>query len=278
HATPDCTCAFVAPPLEHVMALLSSGDIPVIVPHRDGTLSVRSASAGPYVAISHVWVDGLGSTTEDGLPSCQISRIASLTAVLVPHGAFWQDGLCVPSDRPMRKKAIALMAKTYAGADKVLVIDAGIRSLCANTTPLEEVLLRIATSGWMQRIWTLQEGLLAREMYFEFADGLIRAEALKDLPTSAVHPLFLAFNPIVSALLEALLFVRGRGGEDRTKYTFPELLRLMHHRTTSKPEDETLAIAGLVGVDAGELVSLSTAEERMALFLQRVKHVPRSIV
>ena len=28
-----------------------------------------------YVAFSHVWVDGLGSDTERGLPSCQISAL-----------------------------------------------------------------------------------------------------------------------------------------------------------------------------------------------------------
>ena len=31
----------------------------------------------------------------------------------------------------------------------------------------------MATSGWIHRVWTLQEALLGRELNFEAADGLL---------------------------------------------------------------------------------------------------------
>ncbi len=72
------------------------------------------------------------------------------------------------------------MAETYRNADAVLVIDSGIRS-CSLSAPLEERLLHIISSGWMQRLWTLQEGLLARKLIFEFADGFATLDEL--IPT-----------------------------------------------------------------------------------------------
>ena len=175
HVTPECICTLVKPPLEVVRETYSEDVVPVVVFNGNG-LAVRAASEGSYVAISHVWADGLGSSTEYGLPLCQVERLDALVRKLVPDGAFWHDGLCVPSpktERPTWQRAIKLLAHTYAHADKVLVIDGGVRTQSSRAAPVEECLLRIATSGWGQRIWTLQEGVLARELYFEVADGFV---------------------------------------------------------------------------------------------------------
>jgi hypothetical protein len=80
----------------------------------------------PYVAISHVWVDGLRSTTEEGLLVCQIKQLVALTNQLTPCRTFWIDALCIPSVKDMRKQVIWLMVKTYKDVKFVLVIDFGI--------------------------------------------------------------------------------------------------------------------------------------------------------
>jgi hypothetical protein len=80
----------------------------------------------PYVAISHVWADELGSTTEEGLLACQIKQLVALTNQLTPCKAFWIDALCIPSVKDMRKQVIRFMVKTYKDAKFVLVIDFGI--------------------------------------------------------------------------------------------------------------------------------------------------------
>lgn len=170
-------------------------------------LTVRDADDGPFVAISHVWADGLGvgSTAEVGLvPTCQVARIANLARLLVPDGAVWIDSLCVSDSKALRNRAIGLMAATYRQAERVLVLDATIWQLAIKTPP-KELILRLALSPWMHRVWTLPEGLLAREIHFECVDGLGPNAHLKDLlascrelvPSSALGPILSCISTFI---------------------------------------------------------------------------------
>ncbi|TFK86429.1 hypothetical protein K466DRAFT_587253 [Polyporus arcularius HHB13444] len=273
HRSAQCSCSFIRPPLPDVMRHLAQGRVPVLVLNGD-VLSVRDSLDGDYVAISHVWADGLGSTADVGLPACQISHITSLTRPLVPNGAFWLDALCIPDEEVSRKRAIGLMAQTYEHAAKVLVTDGGIRTQCSLSSPKEECILRIATSGWMQRIWTLQEGMLARELYFEVSDGLI----------DVTH-----FNGPSFHLAWACIPLLRRRPHDVSKLqyyavspepprcSYRDIIALLRHRTTSKPRDESVAIAGLLGIDAAELVSIPDGDARMRTLLMRCGTLPRCV-
>ncbi|KAK7029467.1 hypothetical protein VNI00_014500 [Paramarasmius palmivorus] len=269
HVETSCECAFIAPPQESVLEILQSGEIPVMrYDSGANELSVHRASDLSYVAISHVWVDGMGSTTEIGLPTCQIRGLAGKVNEIAPTNAFWMDSLCVPEKRELRKQAIGLMAKTYRDATAVLVLDSGIRH-CSVSAPLEEKLLSVISSGWMQRLWTLQEGLLAQRLIFSFADGLMNLDDL---------------IPVGEDLLDCLLtelcteiFRLTKYRTDSASFGIGDLARSLVWRTTSKAEDETLAIAGLANVDAKELVSMPP-EERMKAFLLRVRKLPPDII
>ncbi|KAI0694778.1 hypothetical protein C8Q76DRAFT_573425, partial [Earliella scabrosa] len=254
----------LSPSLAPVYGILSSDRIPIMV--YDGqSLSVRCADDGPYVAISHVWADGLGSTTETGLPICQISRIAGYARQLVPDGAFWVDSLCVPEKKDLRKSAIRLMAETYRRADAVVVFDDGIRSLCTSTAPIKEITFRIQTSAWMQRIWTLQEAVLARELHFEFADGLFPDSRLSDAWATSM-------KPVPSSLgIQNSQWSSGR-------HQFRQVVYLLGRRTTSKPEDETVAVAALMDVNVSKLLDQEGADARMRVFLTEFKTLPVDII
>ncbi|KAI0326225.1 hypothetical protein GY45DRAFT_1310841 [Cubamyces sp. BRFM 1775] len=266
HVTTGCTCSFVQPPITEIRALLQNNEILALIFDGEGIV-VRSTSAGPYVAISHVWADGLGSVAEAGLPICQVQRISGGARELVQDGAFWLDSLSVPAERDLRRKAIVLMAKTYEQADKVLVVDGGVRSQCSLSSPKEECILRIATSGWMQRIWTLQEGMLARELHFVLSDGIVDCTFFNGF----------AFRAAIKII--PLLEHRPRDDDARcfkssttkpVRCSLNDLIPLLRYRSTSKPEDEPLAISGLLGVDAAKLVNLKTGEERMKALLIEV--------
>ncbi|RDW85415.1 hypothetical protein BP5796_03740 [Coleophoma crateriformis] len=140
---------------------------------------------GRYVAISHVWSDGLGSR-DNSLPACQLERLQSMVNALYVGAKcnipFWIDTVCVPKEREgtetprgqsLRTKAIESMYSIYEGAEKVLVLDASIMRCNASTSTLEEKVLTILCSPWGQRLWTYQEGVLARDLYFQFRDGSI---------------------------------------------------------------------------------------------------------
>ncbi|KAL1938911.1 hypothetical protein VTO73DRAFT_11064 [Trametes versicolor] len=310
HVDSSCHCAYVQPPLPDITRLLCKGIVPVVV-YRGGKLQVLPADDNAYVAISHVWVDGMGSTTEEGLPTCVVERIARLARELLPQtGAFWLDSLCVPGGRmDSRKQAIKLMAQTYRDAAKVLVIDEGIRSLCGPGVTVRDALYRISTSGWSRRVWTLQEGLLARELYFEFSHGpedieealrikeyrLSRSEnipgtssasdgidmhAFDDTTTSNKPALFRSlFGSYVPLLGFRVKFWRSsRVFRDIPLY---EVIKLLAMRETSRAEDETIAISSLLPLNVEALLNISgpdAAQRRMQECLLQLGTIPRSLV
>ncbi|OCH91377.1 hypothetical protein OBBRIDRAFT_825367 [Obba rivulosa] len=284
HVVDTCNCSYSRPPLDTIVHTYASGQTPVITigdgDSSDEALSIicTSATVTHYVAVSHVWADGLGSTTEEGIPMCQLRRLTTLTSQLVPGGAFWIDALCIPRDKDTRKRAIALMAQIYGEADVVLVIDSGIRS-CSVSAALEDKLLRVLSSGWMQRLWTLQEGMLARKLVFEFADGLVTMQDL--LPHTEVRGVTLnLLRASLSRMMETLLRRRDELVDSLIglhKFRLDEVARLLFARTTSKPEDETLAIASLLDVDPAELVSLPP-NKRMMMLLLKIRNLPPNII
>ncbi|KAH9856844.1 hypothetical protein C2E23DRAFT_809444 [Lenzites betulinus] len=275
HVSPDCTCAFLKPSLNTVLDALTADTIPVVQLSPDGESIITSiADQTSFVALSHVWADGLGSTTEVGLPQCQLRRIAPLVQSLNPRGAFWMDALCVPSVREQRKKAIALMAQTYRDASHVLVLDAQIRTVPFTAGRVEKM-FRILTAGWMQRLWTFQEGVLARRVLFEFAGGLVDMDKLEEgfdieYLSNAVH------RRLKSKLISLRRFRSSTSPLATPNFTLTDVFSSLQWRSTSRPSDETLAVAGLLNVDAGVLVALPS-EERLPHLLRELGAVDDSL-
>ncbi|PMD64566.1 uncharacterized protein K444DRAFT_660349 [Hyaloscypha bicolor E] len=304
-------CRFLKPPLEKTLDILKRGYIPVINFQYDGTISVSARSTqtqGDYLAFSHVWVDGIGSTTEEGLPACQFAflRDVACDVMNVRDPAFWIDSLCVPSRRSARRKAIIVMHATYFNASEVVVLDKTIQ-LHSITSPSEVTFCAIFTSGWMQRLWTFQEALLAQRLIFKLSDGLYKLDALEimkygrsSLPSSICH--------VWRALGSQLLRLRGTGSTTRN---IASVSRDLAWRCTARYTDETLAIAGVLGIDATllleetegntaevdddepfiqwsdlcenckaelELQNRALAQRRMAITLKIVAELPRDII
>lgn len=87
---------------------------------------------------------------------------------------FWLDTICFPVHSPEAADlAIILMRKTYADADRVLVVDRYLTAVEIKLLLRTECLMRILCSSWTRRLWTLQEGALAKSLYFQFADEAI---------------------------------------------------------------------------------------------------------
>jgi hypothetical protein len=64
-------------------------------------------SSGNYVTFSHVWAEGLGSTTEEGIFECQARRLAAVAEQASSVGvSWWIDSLCIPDTRPYRKSQL----------------------------------------------------------------------------------------------------------------------------------------------------------------------------
>lgn len=296
HVNPSCCCDYTKPPLEDVERHLIGDRIPVLS-YNGRNLEVHPAEPNGYIAISHVWADGMGSTTQVGLPTCQMQRIAALAEKVLPgsRSMFWMDSLCIPGKRAaapepndLRRRAILLMAKTYEDAAKVLVLDEFIRTQCSVSQPWEENLFRMATSGWVRRVWTLQEGILARELYFEFAEGPVDIadsigyhQALEALDPSSDEYLRKKNAQQFCQTLVPILHHRRSTARTAASPTFTldELAELLLLRSTKNAEDELIASSRLLPgtVQIAALLAISgpdAAQRRMRAFFRQLPDVP----
>lgn len=278
-------CTTLIPDLPTVKQLLQDGQIPVLSFSEDGGLKVLPHTHQAFIAISHVWSDGLGSTSESGLPECQVkflknAAIAASYYIDVEEGRsdasafdiekgcpnegtpFWVDSLCVPAEHDVRKKAIILMAETYATAAAVVAIDSAMlqHSLA---TPVEEQLFTLYFSNWVRRLWTLQEALLSKKLFIHLDDGFIDVLSFLEMDNRVQIPAFFELYRWFQKLMSVPI---ARHRKENREFSLDDVILHLAHRTSSKPEDEILAIAGLFGLDVRKYVNLDP-EERMIQFL-----------
>jgi hypothetical protein len=157
----------------------------------------------PYVAISHVWSQGLGNPKENKLPVCQLMHIYEMvrdcwSPLTIFSDAknesfmraapirekkwaafFWIDTLCVPLARTWRRQAIQNMRWVYHNAMAVLVKDNRLagsgpaEGLSCRLRSCEEIAGWILASPWWRRLWTFQEAVLARNLLIYCNDGVL---------------------------------------------------------------------------------------------------------
>lgn len=165
-----------------MLDILRSGGVPLIASLSESQIEFvdsRSDPAVPYVAISHVWSDGLGKAGSNSLRYCQLSRLRHYAEVLLkdqhlttsPY--FWIDKICCPVG-PSEDKTLAMrkMRGTYEQAESTLVIHSDLLNQSMPECSALEILFRIFTSSWMRRLWTLQEGALAGHLKAALAGGV----------------------------------------------------------------------------------------------------------
>ncbi|KAK3343756.1 hypothetical protein B0T25DRAFT_306476 [Lasiosphaeria hispida] len=210
HTKPSCACSHSSVPEAEVRSIISDGGIPVvrIRSSRDGHISLEVKKALPhvrYIAISHVWSDGLGNPHANSLPHCQLLQLARSLKVLMPPmfdlaratisipqlnisldgrdmtitwGStewFWLDTLCIPVGTgaqvaSLKTKAINQMAAIYSGAQQVLVLDSVMQRFTVAGRDACHVLAQLSAIAWLGRCWTYQEGALAWSLQIQCSD------------------------------------------------------------------------------------------------------------
>jgi hypothetical protein len=145
-----------------------------------------------FVAFSHVRSDGLGSSTANSLPACQISLLQDLSNDLLPKAErpvpFYIDTLCVPLAGRAKRIALRNMRALFGLAEKVLVLDSDLGRTRSGLP--QEDLIRMRISVWMKRLWTVQECAVSQDVYFRFKDRhLSLNELLQSYDTGSDFPL-----------------------------------------------------------------------------------------
>lgn len=294
HVRDSCGCKFLRVDEDLLADCLKKGCLPLLRLKEDTSSDkmtievVASTESTSYVALSHVWADGLGNPTATALPRCQLSRLKSLMDNLdfkyldtsfaseqpedAPEMLLWCDTLCCPVvSRKAKNMALRQMYRTYNEASVVLVLDRSLISHHFSGTSVDEACVRIAVSRWMMRLWTLQEGALAarkNKLWFQFSKTA--------LPVSTLYR-------YLSKVSDTDIQRRGIiGGVIMRFHTFTNLfdvqssenqgakmrniMRGLFYRSVTVPSDEPLIIATLLALDLSPILAAKPAKRMNALW------------
>ena len=282
HRDASCKCIEFSVDVPEVIRILSRGSLPLI--HiRPGKelkdLRVDVVEATPsvaYVALSHIWADGLGNPYSNALPRCQLQLLSQLIRPLLtmPEASardqdtyLWIDTLCCPVKPPEAKDlALRRMKEPYTEAAHVLVLDSSLRGV--NTSSLDpiEICMRIFTSGWMRRLWTLQEGALPQNLWFQFEDRVL------DLQEIWLEVARIGEIGKKAIVLDISVLYRGlrcffHADKDDGGVDLASVDQALQFRSVSVPSDEPLLIGGLLNLDIsyilGDSVEIDTRMSRL---------------
>lgn len=292
----DCSqgksCTNVVIDQSKISTILRAGGAPIIyafVPEDGSAPKVRvldfNSNNVDYVAYSHVWAHGLGNPRENALPLCQVIRLKHLSAALnrsrVHEPAFWIDTLCIPvaqEYKTFRKVAISRLATTFREASHVLVLDADLQR-APKYGSATELATRVMCSGWIRRLWTLQEAVMSSDtdantakVNLQFLSGTMQLnEILRGRSVKVRYHADAAIANITNAFPQ----FRTR---DRT---FNVLVHSLRYRTTSRKEDEAICIASIIGLNQYEMSQIlneESAEARMQKLYTLIAQLPASIL
>lgn len=193
-----------------------------------------------FTAISHVWSQGMGNEGSNRLQECQLEVIYRALAAVeddrnyllgqdnafktkllkqaledeftgeadnyVLSSPFWMDTLTIPvkqRDSPknfkeLKMRSIRQIYHVFSMAARVIVID---KELCneIQRKPFT-IIISLLTSAWMQRLWTLQEAFLSRNLLVAFKGQGVQPESSLEL--THTHGTFLKLHDIDSRIRE----------------------------------------------------------------------------
>ena len=285
HAEESCGgkgCRHVFADQGQMLSILLESDqsIPLICfgENETGTSEVsllNSTEVDVYVAISHVWSHGMGNNKSNSIWECQLRYLARAVKELYPglEGPvfFWFDTICFPL-QPIEAYNLAMqkMRITYENADKVLVVDASLRTVDESPLSTNECMIRIGSSPWMRRLWTLQEGILAEKLYFQFAKNAFDMDHAYNKYfqqdwDQTMQQEWVNCNPLsiyVSMLVREVRMIV----QDSPISWFGAVACGMAYRSTSVSSDEALCLAVLLDLDMNSILSISENQRMQQLW------------
>ncbi|OQU96206.1 hypothetical protein CLAIMM_02319 [Cladophialophora immunda] len=284
HLEPECHCPQIEDTGQAACKILAQGSYPLVslesltnesarvrlIPYRSGTR---------YTAISHVWSDGMGNLEANSVTTCRLRHFANLLPNFADTKLLWIDTLCVPLDTQYRKTAIMLMTQTYERAAQVLVVDSELRGTTYTDRPVYEAFARIAASGWMRRVWTLQEGVLASRLFAEFRDGVMDVTSAVSKVNEETNASRFELNMVpIEFMLVVGLLQSIRRARDRSCEFFINVWNAMRLRRTSWRGDEIICFAQMLGLPVKEILAVEGHEQRMMTCLSMLDHVPLGLL
>jgi hypothetical protein len=274
HRTSDCECEMISFDETALIRVLQLGGNPGILKvwSQNGTVSyeIVDVRGCDFIAISHVFSQGMGNSKANALPRCQIEKLWKFIEELEPRSsALWIDTISVPMSDEWKRLAISKLREVYTTAAKVLVVD---RDLSEVGDHWLERRFQVLASEWMRRLWTLQEGRLAKQLYFQFKDGAVPVDRLMVMDASSNFN----FKSCLSNCLVATtqLLYKHFGVEESGSQTFLNIIEDLSNRSVTYPSDEPICIATLLGL---KLENFHPYPNIIDIY-RSVKNIPQNII
>lgn len=189
------------------------------------------------------------------------------------------DTLAVPHTQKERKMAIIRMRKTYEEAHRVLVVVRDFQDISNDVSPLE-FFLRLFCCKWMRRLWTFQEGVMARKLYIWLKGGPVSFDAMIETWKQDSRSFFQPGYKLGKELTDWRAL--GKDWEVNGALSpiskFPFVQRAVQYRTTTRQQDEAICMATVFNFDLKPLLQLDTAEDRMRRFWLSMRDAPAGIL
>jgi hypothetical protein len=191
HTSAGCACNEVSISNADIESIIEKGDVPVLnfSEAYEGQRQMKVAYSGvreatekgqSFVAISHVRHMGLGNHGKQSLPYCQLASIQLIADDILGTDSspayFWLDTMCLPLHCQSRAPALRHIRRVYQVASKVVVLDPYLYG--HSVASFEECIFRIRYSCWKTRLWTLQEGVVAKELHIRFKNKSYRLDEI----------------------------------------------------------------------------------------------------
>lgn len=212
-----------------------------------------------------------------------LTKVSNLPAYNGPH-YFWMDVLCVPiSPLDLRNIAVMAMRSVYSRAARVLVMDAEIMRSTMNSSS-EEKFTRITCSNWVRRLWTLQEAVLASQIFFRFDGGQLSVSWPEPEPQSQPvagvyqNPYLKTYDNEVQYFCEQFDFSWRHMREELSELQrIVKVWLAMKERSTSNVEDQATCMAILLDMDLETLLS-APLNERVKTLWSTYSQVPAAVL
>ncbi|KAL4949537.1 hypothetical protein BDW69DRAFT_188226 [Aspergillus filifer] len=343
HVQEDCSCSLIQADIEQLHTILLDGGIPLamITPCGEDDLGnqqyklkiVKKRTNNPYVAISHVWADGLGNPQGNSLPHCQLGFLYEQARRLLHDKEYipgydekvfgplhtaaarfahfasnaarrrdnsvlvWIDTLCIPHRSDARSLAIQRIRDTYTGASRTMILDSELMLVDSRLCNKMEVCLRVLyCSSWNRRLWTLQEGMAAKDKLFVLlADKAINIGTIPYMLMNKVDqeefPIFqkgIAMEaaviwhsyfqePTAYASTSHRLVLNNEGSKSQGMVIAWNWFNVAT-RATSKDRDRPTVLAGVLNLDLSKILEVKEADERMRKIYSMLDMFPQDVL
>ncbi|RKL37290.1 hypothetical protein BFJ72_g7946 [Fusarium proliferatum] len=252
-------------------------------------IKVEEWKAGTaFATVSHVWSQGLGNRNKREIHVCQLRAIKNLLQQVFGEKEsylFWLDTFAIPQrgtgdtrHAQLKRKAIGLIHHIFSNAQHCIILDRYLMMYGkAYDYNCRTVGAEILASGWMMRLWTLQEAFVSDQLHLALGGHDVYNKKPPNLDTfwaetSGQEVLRSSMTEIMRSKVELNLMRTGPRKTLMEKSTSERALLIASawRATTRNPGEETLALSSLLNIpipqdDESSVLSIAREKDRERL-------------